>query len=129
MQYLNIFSTITKVDAKDCLVDKNNLLTFIVKENDLGRAVGKRGFKVKMLEKAVNRKIKILEFNPDLVTFVRNVIYPLQAKNIEVSEGIVTIEAADLKNRGLLIGRAAHNLRNFETVVKRHFEIKEIKVL
>jgi len=129
MQFMNMFSTITKVDIKDCFLDDNDLLTFIVKENELGRAVGKRGFKVKLLEKTMNRKIKILEFNSDLVTFIKNTIYPLQTKNIEEADGVITIEAFDSKNRGYLIGRAAQNLHNFEKIIKRHFSISEIKVL
>ena len=129
MQFMNMFSTITKVDLKDCFMDDNDLLTFIVKENELGRAVGKHGFKAKLLEKTMNRKIKILEFNSDLVTFIKNTIYPLQTKNIEEGDGIITIEALDSKNRGYLIGRAAQNLRNFEKIIKRHFNISEIKVL
>jgi len=129
MQFMNVFSSIAHTDLKDCFIDDNELLTYVVNINDLGKAVGKKGFKVKMIEKAVNRKIKILEFNPELVSFVRNLVYPLQAKNITEEDGIVTIEPEDSRNRGLLIGRAAQNLRNFEKIVKRHFEIKEIKVL
>lgn len=128
MHFMSAFNSITRAGLKDCFLDDHDVLVYIVKENELGKAVGKKGFKVRMLEKATNRKIKILEFNPDLLTFVRNTIYPLKISNIEEKDGIVRMEAADSQNRGLLIGRAASNLRNFENIVKRYFNIKELRV-
>jgi len=129
MQFMNVFSTITNVDLKDCLVDSNDLLTFIVKENELGRAVGKRGFKAKMIERAVNRKIKILEFNPDVASFVRNLVYPLQLRSVEMTDEAVVLEPVDSRTRGMLIGRGAQNLRNYENIIKRYFSIEELRVL
>jgi len=126
---MNLFANITHAGLKDCFIDDHGLLTFIVNENELGKAVGKKAFKVQMLQKATNRKIKIVEFNPDVITFVRNVIYPLKTARIEKEGDDLIIEALDSKNRGLLIGRAAQNLRNFETMVKRYFDINEMKVM
>jgi len=39
------------------------------------------------------------------------------------------ITPPDTQTRGYLIGREAVNLRGFEEIVKRYFEIKEIKVV
>lgn len=129
MKFMSIFTGMTNTRLKDCFIDNNDMLVFVVSENMLSRAIGKHGYKAKQLEKIINRKIKILEFNPDLVRFVRNVIYPLKTKNIEADGKTVRIEAADIKTRGLLIGRSASNLHNFESCVKRYFDIDEIRVL
>jgi len=128
MHFMSLFAKITHASLKDCFLDKYNLLTFIVNENEIGKAIGKKGFKVKLLEKSMNRKIKIVEFNPDMLSFTRNIIYPLRTKNIEGNEKVIIIEAMDSKTRGLLIGRGAENLRNYEGIVKRYFDISEIKV-
>jgi len=126
---MSLFSSITGAELKDCFVDDMGLLVFITRENQIGRAIGKNGTRARMLEKAVNRKIKILEFNPELTGFIKNVIYPLMAKSIEAVDSTVNIEAADLKTRGLLIGRSARNLHNIESYVKRYFDIDKIRVL
>ena len=47
-------------------------------------------------------------------------------KSIEEEGNIIIIEAADNKGRGLLIGRAAENLRNFEGIVThtKYFDLE-----
>jgi len=125
---MNDFARITRAGLKDCFFDNNDLLTFVVPENDLGRAIDKRGFKVKLLEKATNRKIKILEFNSDPLIFIKNLVFPLKIAKAEHEGKIITLEAIDSKTRGLLIGRAGINLRNYESVLKRYFDIEELRV-
>ncbi|MBI2549019.1 NusA-like transcription termination signal-binding factor [Candidatus Woesearchaeota archaeon] len=129
IQYMSLFQTLTNSKVRDCFIDTNALLTFVVEPSQVGKAVGKRGILVKQIERALNRKIKIVAYNPTLVSFVRNIIYPLTAKEVRVEEGIVVVEADDSKTRGMLIGRNGQNLRNYESIAKRYFpELKEIKV-
>jgi len=127
MKYISLFGKITKVNAKDCFKQDNKLI-FIVDEGRAGMAVGNKGKNIKKLEKLLKKKIKIIEHNKDLIEFVKNVIYPLKAKEIKEEEGIITIVPVDNKTRGYLIGREASNLRNYEKIVKRYFDIDELKV-
>jgi transcription termination/antitermination protein NusA len=129
MAFMSAFTNATGVSPKDCLYDSFNLLTFVVPEGDMGKALGKGGRNVKYLERDLNRKIKIVEFNPDVSQFVRNVVYPVETRLVEQQDKQIMIEAADLRSRGLLIGRAAQNLRNYESIVKRYFDISELRVM
>ncbi|MBN2457850.1 NusA-like transcription termination signal-binding factor [Candidatus Woesearchaeota archaeon] len=128
MKIMDCFSSISSAKLKDCFIDATDMLHFIVEENEMGKAIGKKGSHAKMLEKMLNRKIKIVEFNPDVLTFIKNVIFPLKTKEINDEEGNISIDAADMKTRGLLIGRGAQNLRNTESIVKRYFKINEIRI-
>ncbi|RMF05018.1 NusA-like transcription termination signal-binding factor [Candidatus Woesearchaeota archaeon] len=129
LQVMSLFQKITRTTLKDAIPngDKGQIV-FVVQAGQLSRAVGKKGANVKLLESKLNRKIKIVEFNPQLIPFVRGVIYPLKAENIEEEDGVVTITPPDSKTRGLLIGRNAQNLRRTESIVKRYFNIKELRV-
>ncbi len=129
MHYMNIFENVTGTRLRDCFMDRSGLLMFVVEEKELGRAIGKGGFKARLIEKKINRKIKIVEFNPDPIAFLKNIVYPVKLKAAELEEKRIVAEASDHRGRGLLIGRAAENLRNFEDVMKRYFDIEEIKVL
>ena len=129
MKFISMFERITKTNAKDCFKQDKKII-FIVNEGMAGKAVGKGGSNIKKLEGLFRKKVRIVEFNPDLIEFVRNVVHPLQAKEIREEEtGVVIITPIDSTTRGYLIGREAVNLRGFEEIVKRYFEVKEIKVV
>ena len=128
IKFISMFESLTNASVKDCF-NQGDKLVFIVKENQIGKALGKRGSNIKRLENAFKKKLRIIEFNHDMLKFIKNVIYPSQIKDIEEEDDIVTITPADSKTRGYLIGRAAVNLRNIEEIVKRYFRIKEIKVV
>lgn len=127
LQYMSIFDKITKAKLKDCIV-LDESITFIVEQNEMGKAIGKQGSTARELESAFKKKIKIVEFSPELKSFINNLVTPLQIKDILEEDGIITIMPPDSKTRGLLIGRNASILRNYEAIIKRHFEIKELKV-
>lgn len=128
IKFISMFESLTKASVKDCFMQGEKLV-FIIKENQIGRALGKGGSNIKRLENTFKKKIKIAEFNPDLLQFIKNLVYPLQVKDIKEEEEVVIITPPDSKTRGYLIGRAAVNLRNTEDIVKRYFDIKEIKVV
>jgi len=130
MGLMAIFQQVTRAKLKDCFFDSNSLLIFVVEPNELGKAIGKKAVNIKRLEKSFNKKIKIIEYNSDVQIFIRNLIYPLRVKEVQLEENVATLEPNDSKTRGYLIGRAASNLRNYEGIVKRYFnEIKELKVM
>lgn len=128
MKFISLFETITGARLKDVVNEEGRLL-FIVEEGEIGKAIGKSGVNAKRLENVLNKRIKVIEFNNDLLHFVRNLIYPLAVKEIKEENKIVTIFGQDGKTKGLLIGRDAQNLRAYENVVKRYFEIDGIKVI
>ena len=128
MKFISLFETITGAKLKD-VVDEESRLLFVVEEGEIGKAIGKNGVNVKRLENVLNKMIKIVEFNNDLLQFIRNLVYPLAAREIKEENKIVTIAGQDVKTKGLLIGRNAQNLRAYENVVKRYFEIEGIKVV
>jgi N utilization substance protein A len=129
MKCMDCFSSITHARLKDSFIDDTDMLYFIVEENDMGKAIGKNGYKAKMLEKALNRKIKIVEFNSNILQFIKNVVFPLRIKEIALVNDSVEIEVFDSKTRGLLIGRAAKNIHSLESIIKRYFKFNDIKVL
>ena len=127
IKYISLFETLIGVNVKDCI--DINPLTFVVEENKIGKAIGKNGVNVKRLERVFNRKIKILEFNPDILQFVKNVIYPLKVDEVSKENNTLIIKGKDNTNKALLIGRESQNLKSTTEIVKRYFEIDNIKVV
>ncbi len=129
LQLMNLFEKITRAKLKDCFTVKDKLF-FLVEHGYLRKALGPKNENVHKLVKATNRNIKIVEFNPNVLDFVKNVMHPLKMDSIDMDEGVITIKGADTKTKGLMIGARAQNLRNYEAIVQKYFdEIKEIKVV
>ncbi|MFH1133522.1 MAG: NusA-like transcription termination signal-binding factor [Nanoarchaeota archaeon] len=127
MQCITIFENLTQTQVKDC-IEEGQALTFVVAETQIGKAIGRGGQNVHLLERTLNRKIKIVEFHPDVAQFVRNMVYPLQPKEIRNEGNRITIVGADTAAKGILIGREGHRLRSLNEIVKRYFPVESIEV-
>lgn len=126
---MNMFEKITRSRLKDCIEYKEKLM-FIVQPGQLRYALGKQSINVKKIEDALNKKIKIMEYNEDLCTFIRNLMYPLKIVEMKEENNIVTIKGPDQKTKGLMIGSKAQNLRAYEVIAKKYFpRLEEIKVI
>lgn len=128
IKIINLFENVTKARVKDAFYMKD-LLTFIVFEGDMFKALGKNLENLKRIESMLKRKIKIVEYNTEMVKFITNLLYPYKVDTITVDGKIVTITDEDTKTKGLIIGAKAQNLRQYETIVKKYFDIEEIKVV
>ena len=127
MKLITLFESMTGAKVKDCIANKKFI--FIIEENEMGKAIGKNGVNVKRLESKLKRKIKLVEFSNDVLQFVKNLIYPLQGLDIKHDNGVITIYGKDTGTRAMLIGRERQNINNLIGIVRRYFNIKEIKVV
>ena len=129
MKFISMFESATGAQLHDSFMQDEKIV-FVVKQGQIGKALGKRGANIRKLENLLKKKIRIIEFNDDVLQFVRNAVHPLQAKDITEEAGVITIIPLDSKTRGYLIGRSAANLRNTESIIQRYFkDVKEIKVV
>lgn len=131
MKYMSMFESITHVGLRDCFIDEpSGNLIFIVPEGKVSKALGKGAVNIKNLERKFNKKVKIAEYSDDVKSFIKSLLLPLRVNDVsEIDEGVFQIESGDHKTRGIIIGRSAANLRNLERMVRRFFDIKEIKVI
>jgi transcription termination/antitermination protein NusA len=124
-----MFEKKTGAQVKDCFYDKNEKLTFVVEAGEMGKALGKGKTHLFGLQDALGKKIRLVEFTEDRLQFIKNMIAPLQIKDIEDQGEVVILHGVDMKTNGLLIGKQARNLRNLEWMVNKFHAVKEIKVV
>lgn len=131
MKYMSMFESLTRVGLKDCFIDEStSILTFVVPQGKIGKALGKNASNIKNLEKRLNRRVKVAEYSDDVKTFIKSLLLPLRVEEIsEVDSGIYQIEAPDGRTRSAIIGKYASSLRSLEKTVRRFFDVKEIKVI
>ncbi|MBI4441030.1 NusA-like transcription termination signal-binding factor [Candidatus Woesearchaeota archaeon] len=120
--------SVTHAQIRDCVM-LGDVMVFIVDEGEIGMAIGKGHSNVRRLEMLLKRRVKIIAYSEDVVQFIRNLMYPLEIEKKEEKEGILYITGKDVQTRAMLIGRNATTLRAIEEIVKRYFQIQEIRVV
>ena len=126
MKLMALFESMTGAKVKDLVA--NDKLTFVIEENDMGKAIGKNGSNVRRIENALKRKIRLVEFSGNILQFIRNIAYPIELIDVRNENEIITILCKDTNTRAMLIGRERQNINHITDIVKRYFNIKEIKV-
>lgn len=120
IQRINLFEKLTRARVKG--VFNSNGFLIVVNYGEVRKAIGKNGVNVKKYASMINEKVKIVEFNNNPVTFLKNLIMPLKVEKIEKEDGFINI-SADHKTKGLLIGRNQKNLEEYNKVFKKYFDM------
>ena len=124
---ITLFESLTGARVKDCIA--NEKLIFIINENEMGKAIGKNGSNIKRVENKLNKKIKLVEFSKDILQFIKNLAYPVELTEIEQEDDLIIIHGKNTSIRAMIIGRERQNLNHLNEIVKRYFNIREIKVV
>ncbi|MBY8984620.1 MAG: NusA-like transcription termination signal-binding factor [Candidatus Lokiarchaeota archaeon] len=139
MDLISLFNNISGAIIKDCLVFKNQeynteVIIFLVKEEDVGKAIGKAGEHVKDLKSKLNKKIDVIAFSENLNRFIQNILQTTKnsivVQDIEVKESrglkktvIITVRPQD---RGKAIGKEGSMIRKIKELVLRYFDVDNV---
>ena len=124
IQQINLFENFTKAHVKE-LFENNNSYIFIVEQGNMKKALGKQGQNIHRFSAMIRKKVKVVEFNPDGILFLKNLLYPLAPRTIEKQENCLVV-TADSKPKALLIGRDRRNLNWYSKVLKDYFKLNII---
>ncbi len=124
IQTINLFRNITGSTVVDCVDDTEDLY-FIVAEGQYGLAVGKNGVKIKNAEKVFKKSIKVFEYSPDMMTFVRNLVP--EANEITQIEKVIHVKVKQ-NSKAKVIGKNGKNIKIINELLKRHFDIEALKI-
>ncbi len=127
IQFINLFESITHAGVKNCF-PYNEMLVFIVDENQGAKAVGPKGKNVKRLNDLMKKKIKVVEYSSEPVKFIKGFISPIVAEEIIVDENVMNIKVSSMRDRGVLIGRESKNLNMLRELVKKYFDLSDVKI-
>lgn len=126
--FINSFENMTHAKVKDAFFDRNETLVFVVEEGEMGKAIGKNGANIKNVGFRMKKRVKVLEYNADPVTFVKNAIHPVRADSIELQENTIVITVSSTESKAMILGRSKSNLIELNETVKRYFEQFDVKV-
>ncbi|RLI44219.1 NusA-like transcription termination signal-binding factor [Candidatus Bathyarchaeota archaeon] len=133
MRYIALFESITGATVKDCIIDDElNRIIFIIKEGDVGIAIGRRGKNIRMLEKMTGKKHEIIEHSEKPAQFIKNALKPARVNEVRISERTdgktIAVVSVDPKDKGVAIGKNGRNAERIRFLAKRYFQIQNVSI-
>ncbi len=134
MRYIALFESITGATVKDCIIDEDlSRIIFIIKEGDVGMAIGRGGKNIHLLEKMTGKKHEIIEHSDSPVQFIKNALKPARVKEIRISERpdgkTIAVVSVNPRDKGVAIGKNGRNAERIRFLAKRYFQIQNVSIL
>jgi len=124
LKCITLFEQLTGASVVDCIVEPGSAV-FLVREGEMGRAIGKAGSAIDRVRKAFNRSISVVEYSDKMERFIANLFSSVPIKDIKVREEEGTRSATiyiDQKDRGNAIGRNGEKIKLAKKLLMRHFD-------
>ncbi len=126
---LNMFESLTDVEARDCLITEEEAY-FVVPEGKAGMAIGKGGKIVQKVQNQLGKTVKIYEYNDNIGAFINNIV-PGDIRGVDIDDTgekkKVTINVPN-KNKGKVLGREGERIQSIRNILKRTHNVDEVKV-
>lgn len=139
MELISLFNNISGAIIKDCLVFKSpentsEVIIFLVKKQDVGKAIGKAGEHVKDLMAKLQKKIDVIPFSDNIDEFIQFILNTtknsIKVQSIEVKESKIgkktVIISVRPQDRGKAIGKDGSMIKKIKELVIRHFEVNNV---
>ena len=131
IRYIALFESMTGAMVKDCIIDNDNAkVTFVVKNGDMGLAIGKGGNTVSKVKKALDKGVEIVELSDDSSEFIKNLLSPANLQSVKITQKKtgekVALVTADNTNKRIAIGKGGINIERAKFLAKRQHNIENI---
>ncbi|MGQ9460172.1 MAG: NusA-like transcription termination signal-binding factor [Candidatus Bathyarchaeaceae archaeon] len=134
MRYIALFESITGATVKDCIVDDDTgRIIFVVKEGNIGMAIGRKGKNIHLLEKMTGKKHEVIEHSENPAQFIKNALKPARVNEIRITERpdgkTIAVVSVNPKDKGVAIGKNGRNAERIRFLAKRYFQIQNVSIM
>lgn len=133
MRYIALFESITGATVKDCIINEDeNRVIFIVKEGEIGMAIGKGGKNIRLLERMTGKKHEIIEYAENPAQFIKNALKPARVQEVRITERPdgkkMAVVVVNPRDKGVAIGKNGRNAERLRFLAKRYFQIQNVSI-
>lgn len=131
IRYINLFSKISKIQAKHCF-SYNNALIFVVSKKDVRKAIGPENSNLRKISGILKKRIRIVaepkeKRTLDIENFVKTIVSPVEYNTFDVQDNEVTITAGK-EGKARLIGRQRIRQKELQEILGQYFGIKRLNI-
>ena len=127
--YLNELNNASGANARDCVIE-GNVITFLVRKKELGKAIGKDAEAVKKLRLKLKLNVELLEYVGEGKEFIKKALYDVKIKEIKFVErngkkiANVSLESGE---RRKILGQTGR-LKRIKALARRNYKVEDIKI-
>jgi N utilization substance protein A len=127
--YMKALDEVAGVSAKDCLI-RGNQVIFLVDENEMGKAIGRKGILVKRLSISLGKQVELIAYGRTPERFVKTMLKGLQVNKTELhsedSKKTMAILMPGESKRKLL--NSASRLKKVKELLQRNYGIDTVRL-
>ncbi|MEM0000911.1 MAG: NusA-like transcription termination signal-binding factor [Desulfurococcaceae archaeon] len=132
-RYMALLSEFTNTTVRDCIIDEeSNRIIFLVNPDEVGKAIGPRGFYVQQLRKILNKNIEIVGYSDKLEDQVKLALTPARVTDMKLvtrPDGTrILYVAVHPSDKAIAIGKGGKNIQKLRLILKRHFGVDSVIV-
>ena len=127
--YLNELNSASGANARDCVIE-GNVITFLVRKKELGKAIGKDAEAVKKLRLKLKLNVELLEYAEEGKEIIKKALYDVKIKEIKFVErndkkiANVSLESGE---RRKILGQTGR-LKRIKALARRNYKVEDIKI-
>jgi N utilization substance protein A len=133
MRYIALFESVSGASVKDCIINEGQgRAIFIVKQGQVGVAIGRGGRNIHTLERMTGKKHEIIEYSEDPQQFIKNALKPAAVREVRITERMdgkkMAVVTVNPKDKGVAIGKNGKNAERLRFLAKRYFDIQNVSI-
>jgi N utilization substance protein A len=131
-RYIEELRILTRATALDCVIDDRfDRVIYVIRQGDMGLAIGKKGDNIKRLQTVLGRRIEMVEYAEEPGAFVTNIFKPAEVVRIErgPDDGPVNVLVNKKSDLGIAIGKAGCNIEKARLLCRRFCSLEIGEVL
>jgi N utilization substance protein A len=131
-RYIEELRILTKSTALDCIIDDRfDRIIYIVKQGDMGLAIGKKGENIKRLQNVLGKRVEMVEYSENRDEFVTNIFKPAEVDRVEQDSatGQLNVYVTRKSDLGIAIGKGGCNIEKARLLTRRFYNLEIGEVL
>jgi len=116
---MNAMSKVSGVDAKDCM-EANGMVSFLVKGNEVGKAIGKGALNVKKLEQSLKKRVEVIGYYKQPEEMVTKT-FDVEAEEVNKKKGKLIVKLSALNKKKLFSNSG--RFKRVKELMKRNYDL------